>query len=719
MLDRNSQPTSSYSEGVQKTLRNVIDVMSGAAALVVLINLFRIGQFGPLFIATTGLLTVLCILPTLIIREEKHLALRGGLMVTGYVSANIIGMIGLGLGAAGIVGFPFYMALCAALFDRKTSYLIFGGLITVITGIAFAFLNGYIASPTVPLSAWNQSIANWAIMIITLALTNILIIALVENLSWYWKKTDLKAANKTRQVEILVDYAPDAIMIFDVDENRFISVNARAENLFGYSRDDLLNGTTLSDLSPPQQPNGEPSLEKARTYLQQAIEGGHPKFEWTHVTAKGHTFPCEVSLARMPPFDQTLIRANVADISQRLEDQHQQELLQTQLAASQRLETIGQLTGGVAHDFNNLLAVILGNLEMLRDETDQDKRSQQLQSCINATLRGADLTRSMLSYARRAPLQPQVVDLNTLVRETKNWAGRTLPSHIQVETSLLPRLWRVEVDPSVAESAVLNLILNARDAMPENGKLTIQTANVHIEQAYIDRRNEKLDPGRYVMIAVSDTGGGIQDATLDLIFEPFFTTKPVGNGSGLGLPMVLGFMRQSGGSVQVYSEPGVGTTFKLYFPAVTKKLSAPPETNAAPTNTATPANKRILLAEDEEAVLEVLTSMLRSAGYAVTTASSGDHAKEIFEADPHFDLLLTDIVMPGRLKGPALAKELRGLCPSLPVVFMSGYASEATLHGNGLLPEDIRLMKPVRRSDVLEAVAKALTAQDHRHPGPS
>ncbi|WP_299934679.1 response regulator [uncultured Pelagimonas sp.] len=711
VLNSNFQTTASYNEGVNKTLRIVIDIMSGVAALVVLINLFRIGQFGPLFITTTGLLAVLCILPTLFLRNDKHLALRGGMMVTGYVVANFVGITGLGLGAAAFVAFPFHMALCAALFDRKTTYMVFAAFTAVVTAMAYAFVQGYFTSPPVPLSTWNQSTANWVIMIITLVVTNVLIIALVDNLSRYWKETDLDAANRTRQFETMVEYAPDAIMIFDVDQNRFVSVNARAEKLFGLSRETLLNGTTLSDLSPQLQPSGDPSAYQARKFLQQAMEGGHPKFEWTHLTGDNTEIPCEVSLARMPPFDQTLIRANVADISKRLEDQRQQELLQTQLAASQRLETIGQLTGGVAHDFNNLLAVTLGNLELLQDEKDDEKRAQHLDACIHATLRGADLTRSMLSYARRAPLQPQVVDLNKLVRDTKNWAGRTLPSHIDVETSLLARLWPVEVDPGLAESALLNLILNARDAMPENGKLTIETANVRIDQTYIDSRNEKLDPGRYVMVAVSDTGDGIEDTTLERIFDPFFTTKPAGSGSGLGLPMVLGFMRQSGGTVQVYSELGVGTTFKLYFPAVTKDITES-DPNTAPTSNNAQTGKRILLAEDEAAVLEVLTSMLQTAGYAVTTAASGDRAKELFEADPRFDLLLTDIVMPGHIKGTTLAKELRALDPSLPVIFMSGYAAEATVHGNGLRPEDIRLMKPVRRRDLLDAVAKAMGTQD-------
>jgi CheY-like chemotaxis protein len=303
------------------------------------------------------------------------------------------------------------------------------------------------------------------------------------------------------------------------------------------------------------------------------------------------------------------------------------------------------------------------------------------------------------------------MDLNKLVRDTKNWAARTVPENIEIETSLLARLWPVESDPSMSESALLNLILNARDSMPEGGKLTIETANIRIEAPYLDVQNEELPPGRYVMVAVSDTGHGIPENMLSKVFEPFFTTKAIGQGSGLGLSMVQGFMRQSGGAAQVYSEVGVGTTIKLYFPAL-----------AAPARNSTPKSKpdadvsstgeRILLVEDEPEVLKLLETLLGLAGYEVTSAKNGDEAKEIFEQNPKFDLLLTDIVMPGRLQGTTLSKELRAIDDTLPVVFMSGYAAEATVHGNGLRPEDIRLMKPVMRRDLLEAVARALRARN-------
>ncbi|WP_417207175.1 PAS domain-containing protein [Antarctobacter sp.] len=387
-------------------------------------------------------------------------------------------------------------------------------------------------------------------------------------------------------------------------------------------------------------------------------------------------------------------------------DATEKHAAQEALAHGQRLEAIGKLTGGIAHDFNNLLAVILGNLELLRDEIDIPEQISLIDSGIGAVRRGADLTRNMLAFARKSRLNSEVLDLNDLAGKAKNWIGRTLPANISVETSLLAGLWKIEADASSTESAFLNLVLNARDAMPKGGKMTIETSNVRIDEDYIESRFEDMEPGRYVMLAVSDNGEGIPEDRLEDIFEPFFTTKPPGSGSGLGLSMILGFMKQSGGSVRVYSEPGVGTTFKLYFKALTSDVSKPVDPEVV-----LPVSRglaRILVVEDDTGVLAVLESTLIKAGYDIRTASSGDLARDIFEADPHFDLLLTDIVMPGALQGTTLAKTLRAQRPELKVIFMSGYASEATVHGNGLRPEDIRLMKPIGRSVLIQAIEKAL-----------
>lgn len=378
---------------------------------------------------------------------------------------------------------------------------------------------------------------------------------------------------------------------------------------------------------------------------------------------------------------------------------------------SQRIEAIGTLTGGVAHDFNNLLAVILGSLELSLEAENDDDRQELIGAAITATMRGADLTKNLLSFARRAHLEPTRINLNQVIQNTMAWGSRVLPATINIENSLMAGLWDVELDATSAENALINILLNARDAMPDGGKVTIETANMRIDDEYVSDRNEDIEAGRYVMLAISDTGTGVPSDKFEKIFEPFYTDKPVGEGSGLGLSMVQGFIKQSGGAIRVYSEVGVGTTFKLYFKAAEQESKPQRPALREPRSQHMP-HGRILIAEDEPEVMRILTRVLEGAGYAVTPAQSGDAALELFKSGDQFDLLLTDVVMPGNLQGPALAKEIRSINPDLPCIFLSGYAAEATVHGNGLKPSDIRLMKPVSQSDLLRAISKALELGD-------
>lgn len=391
------------------------------------------------------------------------------------------------------------------------------------------------------------------------------------------------------------------------------------------------------------------------------------------------------------------------------EQVHRQQELERQRGHTeklQRLESIGRLTGGVAHDFNNILAIVLGNLEILLNrETDAGKRDT-LEVAINATLRGSELTRNMLAFSRQAPLEAKVLDLNDVLRSSKNWVVRTIRENIIIESSFLAGLWKVKADESSTVSAFLNLVVNARDAMPSGGKITVETSNVRIDNDYIELRGEDIEPGRYVLVAISDTGIGIPAHEIEQVFEPYFTTKDPGDGTGLGLSMVVGFMKQSGGALRVYSEVGVGTTFKLYFPALTGAKYSPPKIETPIAKLSKDA--KLLLVEDESQILTVLSAVLSREGYSITIAKSGDEAAELFAEHPDFDIVITDIVMPGKLQGTTLSRHLRELRPELPVIFMSGYASEATVHGNGLRPEDIRLMKPVRKRDLIEAIEKAL-----------
>ncbi|SNS46303.1 PAS domain S-box protein [Antarctobacter heliothermus] len=398
----------------------------------------------------------------------------------------------------------------------------------------------------------------------------------------------------------------------------------------------------------------------------------------------------------------------LTDITKRVE-------LEGQLRQAQKMEAIGNLTGGVAHDFNNLLAVILGNLELIKEADNVNSIVPFVNAGIEATNRGADLVKSMLGFARRSRLQPMVVDLNTLLQETKTWFGRALPENVDVEFALATDLWTTKTDPALAQNAVLNLVLNARDAMPSGGKLTVETTNVTLGKDDLDVESESIAPGRYAVLAVTDTGEGIPQDNLDAIFQPFFTTKPPGSGSGLSLSMVQGFMKQSGGMVRVSSDPQVATTFRLFFPAVFAQDSTRvAETDkilrrSAPTT-------RIFLVEDEDAVRGVLAETLCRAGYTVQTARSGDAAYADWQTDHDFDLLITDIVMPGHLQGTDLARKLRERHPRLPVVFLSGYAKEATVPDNALRSNDVRLMKPVSKVDLFAAVETALAEKARARP---
>lgn len=382
--------------------------------------------------------------------------------------------------------------------------------------------------------------------------------------------------------------------------------------------------------------------------------------------------------------------------------------LERQLHQAQKMEAIGQLTGGMAHDFNNILAVILGNLELIKEIKDPNEFEVLADAGINAAQKGADLISNMLSFSRKARMQRVIFSLNDMVRETRKWSAIGVPEHISIVLSLSEQLRLVEADFSMAQSALLNLVLNSRDAMPDGGTLTIHTSNAYFDENVITGTGETFPEGHYVLLKVSDTGSGISSEDLARIFDPFFTTKPPWEGSGLGLSMVQGFIHQSGGFIEVFSEP-IGTTFKLYFPALLDGISK--QAAAAPSVVEPPQeNTHILLVEDKEELLNVIFKSLTRAGYRVSVAHSGDEAAALWQMDDDFDLLLTDVVMPGKLQGPDLARQIRQSAPDLPVIFMSGYEPDANAYANDQNPQDIRLMKPVSKHDLLESISTSLTA---------
>ena len=383
----------------------------------------------------------------------------------------------------------------------------------------------------------------------------------------------------------------------------------------------------------------------------------------------------------------------------------EQRHLEEQLHQAQRMESVGQLTGGIAHDFNNLLTVILGNAELLTESLEDSKELEPIARNIgDAAMRGAELTRRLLAFARRQPLAPEPTDVDRLVRDLEDLLRRALGEQCEIEISHGAGLWPAMIDSSQFESALMNLAINARDAMPDGGRLTIEAANVRIDDEY-SRQHSDVEPGQYVLVAVSDTGIGIPEDSLDRVFEPFFTTKEKGRGTGLGLSMVYGFIKQSRGHIRIYSEIGEGTTIRLYLPRASRTATAPrpPEPR-----TGVGRGEAVLVVEDEPSVREFAESILSQYGYRVTSAACGRDALELLEQGLACDLLFTDVVMPGGMNGRELAAAAADLRPDLKVLYTSGYTENAIVH-QGRLDHGVQLLsKPYRRDELARRVRQVL-----------
>jgi PAS domain S-box-containing protein len=407
------------------------------------------------------------------------------------------------------------------------------------------------------------------------------------------------------------------------------------------------------------------------------------------------------STAQLRAFADTL-EERVRERTRELEAQNEaREKAEEALRQAQKMEAVGQLTGGVAHDFNNLLTVVQGGLDMIGRQIS----SLEMSPAVSRMVRGRDmaaegvrraarLTSRLLAFARQQPLDPKSIDANKLVGGLGELLRRTVGEATSFETVLEPGLWRAHADANQLESAILNLTVNARDAMPEGGEVTIETANCHLDEAYVTALAEPVKAGQYVMIAVTDTGVGIDAATLPHVFEPFFTTKGVGKGTGLGLSQVYGFVRQSAGHVAIYSEPREGTTVRIYLP---RYMGSPEESEAPETPGSVigaTGTESILVVEDDDAVRLHTAEILGDLGYRVLTASSGAAALEILQGGEPVDLLFTDIVMPGGMNGRQLADEAVRRRPGLKVLFTTGYTRNAIVHHGRLDPGVQMISKP-------------------------
>jgi signal transduction histidine kinase/CheY-like chemotaxis protein len=395
-------------------------------------------------------------------------------------------------------------------------------------------------------------------------------------------------------------------------------------------------------------------------------------------------------------------------------DVTQRNRAEEQLRQSQKMEAIGQLTSGVAHDFNNLLTIIQGNLELLGEKlTGDGPLSAMLSDALGASERGAGLTRRLLAYSRLQPLEPRTVALDGLVAELLALLRRTLDETIAIDATLAPDLWRVRIDPAQLENALLNLAVNARDAMPDGGRLSIEAFNTMLDADYA-AQNPEVKPGEHVLLAISDTGIGMTPEVIERAFEPFFTTKATGQGTGLGLSMVFGFVRQSGGHIRLYSERGRGTTVKLYLPRAVGEIEPRVANDIAPVERAS-RGETIMVVEDDAGLRKLALTMLGGLGYRTLEAADGLEALRQIGSAAHIDLLLTDVVLPKGLSGPALAGAALQHLPGLKVLYMSGYTRDAIMH-NGALNEGVHLiMKPFHKADLAAKIRKLL---DEGRPAP-
>jgi two-component system cell cycle sensor histidine kinase/response regulator CckA len=510
--------------------------------------------------------------------------------------------------------------------------------------------------------------------------------------------TDAKAAeaalreSEQRYRELFVSH-PVPMAVWEPTSDRILAANDAALAQYGYTRDEL-QGLTIDRLVHPDDWD---RLAEALSSIGSGLVGAAP---FRHLRKDGSIVEVEVTGHALDFAGRPARLVMALDVTER-------RRLEERLTRAERMEAIGQLAGGVAHDFNNLLTAISGAGHLLlADFVEGDPRRDDAAAVLDATERGAQLVRQLLAFGRRQRLQPVVVDLTGLVAELTPMLRRLIGEHIELRQVAADDLGLVRADPGQLEQVVMNLAVNGRDAMPDGGELIIETANVELDEHYA-RTHPELTPGPYVLLAVGDTGKGIDEETWEHLFEPFYTTKPAHEGTGLGLATVYGIVRQSGGHIAVYSEPQFGTTFWIYLPRVSEAArTMPPEpVSQMPID----PGARILLAEDEEAVRILTTRLLERMGHRVVAAASGGEALDLLAAagEEGFDLLLTDVVMPG-LSGPELADRVRAEQPGIRVLLMSGYAGrmiEERGLGEGGLP---LLEKPFSAAALSEAIREAL-----------
>jgi PAS domain S-box-containing protein len=519
--------------------------------------------------------------------------------------------------------------------------------------------------------------------------------------------TDHRRAEQERDrsrdfLDRVIESIPVTVFVKDARSLRYILINRAGERLWGVPREQLV-GKTPHEIFDKETAD---MIVKHDREMLQTCQGLH---------VPEHSINTPRNGVRLVTSDRICVRDQNGEVQYLIgvtEDMTERKAVEEQLRQAQKMEAVGNLTGGVAHDFNNLLTIIIGNLDLLQEDVAGNPAAEQkIEAILQASERGTDMTRLMLAFSRRQPLQPKSVDVNGLIRSTTRLLNRTLGEDIAIAlrpgTDVEPAL----VDEPQLETALLNIAINARDAMPEGGTLTITTRNTELDTDYV-AHHPGVAPGAYVEIEIVDTGIGMPQDVVARVFEPFFTTKAAGKGTGLGLSMVYGFMKQSGGHICVYSEVGHGTVFKLFLPlARPADLRAPPSERAVGQTAKHSGDAVILAVDDNPDVRATVVMQLQGLGYRVREADSAHTALEILDGTDRIDLLFTDMIMPGGLNGKELATKARGKRPDLKVLFTSGFPGQSTGPETKFDDTDVLLSKPYRKRDLAKAVEEILTAR--------
>ena len=509
----------------------------------------------------------------------------------------------------------------------------------------------------------------------------------------------LRAADQ--QIHLLLDSIGDGVYGVDL-KGRTTLVNRSAAEMLGFAEDELLD-QSAHDKFHHTRPDGSPYPAEECANLV-TIRNGEAKegVEDLFWKKDGSQLPVRLS-SRPVRKDGELVGAVVT-----FQDLSQTKDMEAQLRQAQKMEAVGRLTGGVAHDFNNLLTVIMGNVQLLgRMMNGDEKANARLDKIMGAAKSGAELTRRLLTFSRQQVLETGTVDISELVTDMEDMLRRTVSESIVVTTAVSDKPCLGRTDRNQLEHALLNLCVNARDAMPDGGCLTIQTKPTQLSAAYAAMHSE-VRPGDYVEIAVSDTGTGIAPEIMDKIFEPFFTTKEKGKGTGLGLSSIFGFMKQSGGHVSVYSELGHGTTFRLYIPAAEGVAETAEDADRPASRSNGTHNATLLVVEDDDGVRDIAVSKLSEAGYQVVEACNGPTGLQTFVDHPEIEMVFSDVIMPGGMTGPQMMELIRKQRPEIPVLFASGYAEDALRERNGWLEGSKFIAKPYDMAELLTTVETLL-----------